>query len=213
MKRAGGVLPSVLASSAVAGSLGSVTAAARRRRRERRGFATGAQEPAPLRGRLGAALLEAASGAGIVAVTGRDAQGRPSLRAMLTLRGGLGLWCVGGWLYTVLLERSRLQSTLGKVVFNARVERVGGGRVSTRAAAVRNALRVVDLLPGAYLTGLACCVNSPRRQRVGDRAASCMVVRHRFSPAARVTSLLALALPVAAVVVLWASPTADPPRD
>ncbi len=142
-------------------------------------------------------------GVALVVLLVRDAQGRPSLRGMLTVRGGLGLWCGGGWLYTVIFERTAvLQATLGKVVMNVRVESLGGGPVRAHHAAVRNALRIVDLQPCLlYLVGAVSARRSPLRQRVGDRATDCVVVRHRFPAAGRVACLVLLMSPVAAATV------------
>lgn len=171
-------------------------------------------EPASLVARLGAASLDAAAGVWLVASCVRDAEGHPSLRSMLTVRGGIGVWCGGGWLYTVIFESSPLQATPGKVVANIRVAPVTGGRVGVFAAAVRNALRLIDLLPvlpASYVVGGIVALRSPRRQRVGDRAARCMVVRHRFRPAARLACLSVIALPLAALAVISARRAASAP--
>lgn len=161
--------------------------------------------PAPLRARLVAALLDGAFGIGIVALAVRDEDDRPWLGGMLTARGGLGIWCGVGWLYTVIFESSPVHATFGKVVVNTRVEPVGAGRAGVRAAAVRNALRLVDLQPClGYLVGWVAAMRSPLRQRLGDRAAGCVVVRHRFPPAGRGACLVLLASPVAAVTAAYA---------
>jgi len=170
------------------------------------------RQPAPLLARLVAASLDGVFGIAVVAVSVRDAQGRPWLGAMLTARGGLARWCGGGWLYTVIFESSALHATLGKVVANVRVEPCGAGRAGVRAAAVRNALRLVDLQPClCYLVGGVAALRSPLRQRVGDRAANCLVARHRFAPAARVACLLVLTLPVAGLVVAYRQRTTAAP--
>lgn len=167
--------------------------------------------PATLTARLIAALLDAAAGVWLVGFCVRDAQGRRSPRAMLTVRGGIGVWCVGGWLYTVIFESSRLQATPGKVVVNIQVQSCSGGRVGPIAAGVRNALRLIDLLPASYLVGVAAAVRSPRSQRVGDRAASCVVARHRFHPAARSASLSVVVVPLAVLCIIAARRSAAPP--
>src|SRR4051794_38032633 len=120
--------------------------------------ARGHREPALLVSRVAAALLDGAFGIAVVAYTFSDADGRrPWLGAMLTARGGLGMWCGLGWLYTVLFERTVWwQATLGKVVMNVRVESVAGDSVGVYAAAVRNAFRLADLQPCLlYLVGAA----------------------------------------------------------
>lgn len=76
---------------------------------------------------------------------------------------------------------------------------VEDGPESSRAV-MRNALRLVDLQPCLmYLVGCVAARRSLRRQRVGDRIARTVVVRHRFAPATRSAALLMLALPVAAL--------------
>jgi uncharacterized RDD family membrane protein YckC len=151
-----------------------------------------------------AALLDGAFGVAVVAFSVSDGEGRrPWLGAMLTARGGLGVWCGVGWLYTLIFERTAcLQATPGKVVMNVRVESVGGDAVRADMAAIRNALRLVDLQPFlSYLVGAAFAVRSPLRQRVGDRMAGTFVARHRFAPGERMACLIALTGPVVALVL------------
>jgi len=156
--------------------------------------------PAPLSARLVAALLDGIWGIAVVAYVVRDDEGRPWPRAMLTARGGVGVWCGVGWLYAVLTESSRSQATLGKVVMSVRVEPVGGGRVGRYPAAVRNALRLVDLQPCLlYLVGAHFARRSPLR-RASESAAGTWVVRHRFPLGARIACLLTMTLPVVALV-------------
>ena len=156
--------------------------------------------PAPLLLRAVAAVLDGIFGVAVVAFVVRDRRGRPWIGAMGTARGGLGVWCGVGWLYAVLFERSALQATLGKVVVNVRVQPLAGDRVGVRAAALRNALRLVDLQPClTYSVGIIAALGSPSRQRVGDRVARTWVARHRFDPADRAVCLLVLTVPVAAL--------------
>jgi len=145
--------------------------------------------------------LDGAFGVAVVAFAVRDAQGRPWVGAMGTARGGLGVWCGVGWLYAVTFECSTLQATPGKVVMNVRVQPVTGERVGVRAAALRNALRLVDLQPClAYWVGAVAALRSPLRQRVGDRVAQTWVAQHRFEPADRIACLLVLTAPVGVLV-------------
>lgn len=167
------------------------------------GTAAGAREhrPASLLARLVAALLDGAFGIAVVAFSVRDAQGRPWVGAMLTARGGLGVWCGVGWLYTVVFERSALQATPGKVVLNVRVQPLAGGRMGVWASALRNAFRLIDLQPClAYWVGGVAAMRSPLRQRFGDRVANTVVTRHRFTPVARIICTLVLTVPVMALV-------------
>jgi len=101
----------------------------------------------------------------------------------------------------VTCECSTLQATPGKVVMNVWVQPVTGERVGLRAAALRNALRLVDLQPClAYSVGAVAALRSPLRQRVGDRVARTWVAQHRFDPADRIACLLVLTAPVAFLV-------------
>ena len=49
-------------------------------------------------------------------------------------------------------------------------------------SAVRNVLRLVDILPGAYLVGMVAIIVTGRNQRLGDLAAGTLVVRERIVP-------------------------------
>jgi len=86
-------------------------------------------------------------------------------------------WIVVGFVlfvgYDVAFEVLASGRTPGK--------RLNGLRVvlETGASAVRNALRLIDILPGAYLVGIASILVSERNQRLGDHAAGTLVVRER----------------------------------
>jgi hypothetical protein len=54
-----------------------------------------------------------------------------------------------------------------------------GLRLSFSQAALRNLLRIIDLLPGFYLLGAACCLLDRHGRRLGDLAARTVVVRAR----------------------------------
>jgi uncharacterized RDD family membrane protein YckC len=66
--------------------------------------------------------------------------------------------------------------TVGKGIVGIRVVGEDGRHVTLGAALVRNLLRVVDAL-FFYLVGFVFAAMSPRRQRLGDRAAHTVVVR------------------------------------
>ena len=67
--------------------------------------------------------------------------------------------------------------TLGKHLLGIEVRSVeGGAAVSWRQALVRNAMRVIDELPGLYIVGLISILVGPKPQRLGDRLAGTMVV-------------------------------------
>lgn len=66
--------------------------------------------------------------------------------------------------------------TVGKRIVGIRVVGEGGEHVGLGAAVIRNLLRPVDAL-FFYLVGALVALASPRRQRLGDRAAGTVVVR------------------------------------
>ncbi len=81
--------------------------------------------------------------------------------------------------YDVAFETLASGRTPGKRAAGLRVVRQGGGPVGFLAAAVRNLLRLADLLPGIYAVGAVFILATPRNQRLGDLAAGTLVVRER----------------------------------
>ncbi len=80
--------------------------------------------------------------------------------------------------YHVLWEVLGSGRTPGKRVAGLRVVRDGGGPVRFRESAVRNIIRVVDLLPPVtYAVGALAIMLTSRNQRLGDLAAGTLVVR------------------------------------
>jgi uncharacterized RDD family membrane protein YckC len=99
------------------------------------------------------------------------------------LGGGLGtaLFAIGVFavvfMYNVLFEVLAAGRTPGKRVTHLRVVRERGTPVDLQASAIRNLLRPIDLLPAAYLLGLASILVTKRNQRIGDLAADTLVIR------------------------------------
>jgi uncharacterized RDD family membrane protein YckC len=83
------------------------------------------------------------------------------------------------YLYDVLFEVLAAGQTPGKRLSHLRTIRDGGQPVDLPASALRNLLRVIDILPGVYLVGLASIVLTRRNQRLGDLAAGTLVMRER----------------------------------
>lgn len=81
--------------------------------------------------------------------------------------------------YDVLFETLGSGRTPGKRMMGLRVVRTGGGPVGFLSSAIRNLVRIVDILPGVYLVGLVAIVVSPKNQRLGDLAGGTLVVRER----------------------------------
>ena len=102
-----------------------------------------------------------------------------------------------GW----LLEAS-CGATLGKVMVGLRVVKTGA-RGTLAAAAIRNAMRIVDGA-GLYLLGALVAGCSPCRQRLGDLFAGTAVVEEEFSAPKKV---LAFVLGIAVLAgAVWQVP-------
>jgi uncharacterized RDD family membrane protein YckC len=81
--------------------------------------------------------------------------------------------------YDVAFEVLNSGRTPGKRLNGLRVVRESGAPVNFATSAVRNVLRLVDILPGWYLVGIASILITGRNQRLGDLAAGTLVVRDR----------------------------------
>lgn len=66
--------------------------------------------------------------------------------------------------------------TIGKRVLRLRVVDATGLRLTFAQVALRNLLRFVDVLPGAYLVGGIAALLSQKGQRLGDLAAGTLVI-------------------------------------
>ena len=81
--------------------------------------------------------------------------------------------------YGIVLEWRWHGQTLGKRVVGLRVVDAQGLRLQLSQVVLRNLLRVVDMLPIAYLVGGLACFFSRNCQRLGDLAAGTIVARVR----------------------------------
>lgn len=81
--------------------------------------------------------------------------------------------------YGVMLEWFWRGQTIGKRMFRLRVMDADGLRLQFHQVLMRNLVRFVDMLPGFYLLGGLACLLSRKAQRLGDLAASTIVVHHR----------------------------------
>ena len=82
--------------------------------------------------------------------------------------------------YDIAFETLNSGRTPGKQASGIRVVRTSGAPVGLTTSAVRNLLRLVDILPGMYLVGIVAVLASSRNQRLGDMAAGTLVVRDRL---------------------------------
>jgi uncharacterized RDD family membrane protein YckC len=81
--------------------------------------------------------------------------------------------------YDVLFEVLGRGKTPGKRWTGLRVVRSGGRPITFVRSALRNILRIVDILPALYAIGMITIFATPRNQRLGDLAAGSLVVRDR----------------------------------
>jgi len=117
---------------------------------------------------LAGLLLVAHGGRGIDAVSLDD-----------SLKAGVGvvllvLFAVQ-WLYFLVWE-ARAGWTPGKIALGLRVVTTSGRPIGWSAAALRNLLRAVDVLPVGYAAGVLAASLSPSFQRIGDLVAGTIVI-------------------------------------
>lgn len=86
------------------------------------------------------------------------------------------------WGYGALLEWKLLGQTVGKRLLGLRVVSSEGATITFGQAAVRNLVRIIDILPGCYLVGGCSALVDRHGRRLGDLAAGTLVVRQRSSP-------------------------------
>jgi uncharacterized RDD family membrane protein YckC len=90
---------------------------------------------------------------------------------------GAGFWAFSALGLTYYIVSEGLTGmTVGKRIVGIRVVAEQGEHLSLGAAVIRNLLRPVDSL-FFFLVGALFALTSPRRQRLGDRAAGTVVVR------------------------------------
>ena len=82
-----------------------------------------------------------------------------------------------GFAYGALLEGYWNGQTIGKRLLHLRVVDQTGLPLRIEQAWIRNLMRVVDVLPFAYLVGGVSLLSGPLMQRFGDRVAGTLVVR------------------------------------
>jgi membrane protease YdiL (CAAX protease family)/uncharacterized RDD family membrane protein YckC len=95
-----------------------------------------------------------------------------------------GLVILSAWFNYFAICEWRWGQTIGKNMTGIRVMPLEGGRLGWQGAALRNLLRLVDLPLALIGVDYLIVQRSPRRQRLGDRAAKTIVVRERAPAAA-----------------------------
>ena len=79
--------------------------------------------------------------------------------------------------YNIYFEAVKNGQTPGKRAVGIRVIRDTGHPVDFRSALLRNLMRIVDMLPGAYTVGFITMFASPQYRRLGDMVAGTLVVK------------------------------------
>jgi uncharacterized RDD family membrane protein YckC len=96
--------------------------------------------------------------------------------AQMRAGGFVGSFAIGLVYYTAM--EGLFGATVGKFATGIRVVREDGTKLEIGAALIRNILRLVDALPYVipYLLGAILVWTSPKKQRLGDRAAKTVVI-------------------------------------
>ena len=87
--------------------------------------------------------------------------------------------------YDVAFEVLARGRTPGKRLAGLRVMTEAGEPVGLVTSAIRNVLRIIDILPGSYGVGVVFIFFTERNQRVGDLVAGSVVVRERVGGRAK----------------------------
>ncbi len=88
-----------------------------------------------------------------------------------------------------IVTEAALGATLGKLAAGIRVQTTEGQPLNTRAAIIRNLVRIIDVI-GVYLVGAISVLVTERKQRLGDLAADTVVVRYESGRVSRVGALI-----------------------
>lgn len=83
------------------------------------------------------------------------------------------------WGYNIAFEVLNSGRTPGKALNGIRVVLESGAPEPFATSAVRNVIRIIDILPGTYLVGVISILVTRRNQRVGDLTAGTLVIRDR----------------------------------
>ena len=102
------------------------------------------------------------------------------------------------WGYYIFFEMSWNGSTPGKRQVGIRVIRSDGTPITLAESVIRNLVRLIDFLPGAYGVGLVTMFIDSKARRLGDLAANTLVVREQT--AVSLESLSKTASPTSNVV-------------
>lgn len=90
--------------------------------------------------------------------------------------------------YDIFFETLASGRTPGKRWTGLRVVRLEGQPIGFASSAVRNVVRLADMLPFGYVLGAASILATRKNQRLGDLAAGTLVIRERSAPPATWTA-------------------------
>lgn len=109
---------------------------------------------------------------------------RDSSMVILAVGAALGLLVIFVivWGYFIFFELIWNGQSPGKRVAGLRVLTTRGEPVTLVHSLVRNVMRLIDILPSAYMAGAISILLTRRSQRLGDLAAGTVVVRERHEP-------------------------------
>lgn len=118
-------------------------------------------------------------------------------------KAGIGFYLIAlflvWWFYPVVFEALWSGRTPGKRALNLRAISGNGGPLGWQAAFTRDLLRVVDMLPIFYATGLVSCLLDPWGRRLGDMVANTLVV-HDAPPRGLMEATAAAPIPLTVVL-------------
>lgn len=119
--------------------------------------------------------------------------GLKTMSGMVTLAVGLILAFLIFSIYHIVLEAAWSGRTIGKRIMGLRVVKDTGVPIGFVDALLRNLLRLVDALPTFYTVGAVAIFISDRHKRLGDLAATTLVIKERSlrEPAVSLSTIVA----------------------
>src|SRR5665213_3241339 len=115
---------------------------------------------------------------GVTQVTGGSPIGVGASSAFFTTATTVAWpWLIVLWMAYFIVPEGLFGASFGKILNGLCVVRVDGAPITFASIVIRNVLRLIDVLPGAYLLGGALVLVSGDSQRLGDLVAGTTVIR------------------------------------
>ena len=115
---------------------------------------------------------------GVTQVTGGSPIGVGASSAFFTTATTVAWpWLIVLWMAYFIFPEGLFGASFGKILNGLCVVRVDGAPITFGSIVIRNVLRLIDVLPGAYLLGGALVLVSGDSQRLGDLVAGTTVIR------------------------------------